>query len=163
MPRLIFTRYTMDLKFFLYRTRLLTDIRFDDLRDSFKRKIGLRFLKGNIQPDFISLFYLFDSNMYRKMELQRIPIMQFTIDREETIDGQQVIRFKRANFSSAVIFLVVSGLNIVPLFVEPISFEYGLIVSFIYYIITLGVYNQQLGKFKEELKLISKELSENKN
>lgn len=154
----------MNISFFFFRTVIISELSFDELKSSFVKKIGLRFIKGNVEKDYISLFYIFDSYGYRKMKLQRIPAMQFTIDKSETKNGKQVIHFKRANYASLILLAMIVGINVFVNSVVPLGPSPGIITSVILYLIFLGLFNQQLGQFKEELKLIKKEfVVKNKN
>ena len=92
--------------------------------------------------------------------MQRIPTMQFTIDKHDTKNGKQIIRFKLADFASVLMIVFIILINILVRTTIPIEPKYGVIVSVFIYIYSLGIYNQQLGQFKEELKLIQKELND---
>jgi len=88
------------------------------------------------------------------MGIQRIPAMQFTIDRSETKNGKQIIRFKRANYASILFVAFIIGINLFVNIIVPIGPIPGIISSVILYLVFLGLFYQQLEQFKEELKLI---------
>ncbi len=153
----------MNIRFFLFRAELLSNHSFDELRISFIHKIGMRFLKGNVEKEFVSLFYIFDFIFYQKMKIQRMPIMQLTIDKAETKFGKQVIRFKMANFAVLPLVGMIIGVNYIMNFEADLGPIPGIVVSTILYLISLGRFNQQLEQFKEELKSIERKLAEKKD
>jgi len=122
----------------------------------------MRFLKGNVERDFVSLFYIFDHIILQKMKFQRMPIMQLTMDRTEKKYGKQIIRLKMANFASLGHLSMIIGINLVWNLRTPFEPTVGILLSIIIYLFGLGYYSQQLEQFKEELKLIELKLAEKK-
>ena len=144
----------MNLQFLLFRTKLESELNFDELRSGLVKNIGRRFHKGLVGKDVISLYYLYD-DIYPKMGMQRMPTMQLMIERNETKNGKQIIHFKRANYISVLLIAIIVIINIFARLV-PIGPEIGVLISIFLHGLLLGRFYQQFEQFKEEIKLITK-------
>ena len=146
----------MNLGYFIFRNKILTKLNFEELKMAYQNQLGNKYHRGVIKSNYISLYYFKEYTYFPS--LSRFNAMQFTINKNDQIDGKQVIKFKRTDNATVRIILLILIISGAYIFIFQDNISVAIYVSAFIYLVSVDLYSTKLVSFKTDLKQIEKKL-----